>query len=105
MARSRQLAFIHGPFLTQICERVGLKPTPTNKNAVKAIFKAFAKIETLKKLDDDTDFSVNIRRAKFIFNTAMLLSLEANIEVDLPGEYDVSDSSMEDFLKMIYQKQ
>lgn len=99
-----QLKFIHGPFLDQICEKVGVRPTRGNKNAIKAVFKAFAQIETLGKMDDDTDFSLNIRRAKFISNTAWLLSAEAAIEVDLPNEYDVENTSMEDFLKMIYDK-
>jgi hypothetical protein len=99
---ARQNRFIYGPFLAQICNKIGIRPTKGNKEAVKAVFKAFAKIDTLGEMEDDTEFSLNIRRMRFITNTAWLLSVEAGIEIDLPSEYNVSDKSMEEFIKLIY---
>jgi len=90
--------------LGQICEKVGIPPTSTNKEVVKAMLKKAAKIETLGRMQTDDEFTHNIRLSRFITNSAMLLSSEFGIEIDLPWETGVEEQDMQNFLKSIYHE-
>ena len=84
-----------------MCERIGVTPSQGNKEVVKAMLKKASGIETLGRTTDDDSFTHNLRLARFITHSAMLLSSEFGIEVDMPNEFG-SDKSLQDFFKMVY---
>jgi hypothetical protein len=88
--------------LSQVCEKVGLKPTQGNKEAIKAFLKKAADIDTLGRMDDDDDLTYNVRLSRFITHSAILLASELGMEIDLPGENNVEEDDMKNFLKAIY---
>lgn len=101
---NKQLAYIYGKMLPQVCERIGVVPTQTNKETIKKVLKKAAKIDTLGKMADDDEFTHNIRLSRFIENSARLLSTEFGIVIDFPWETDVDKQDMMTFLKSIYHE-
>jgi hypothetical protein len=101
---SKQLRYIYGSLLPQVCHNIGVEPTQQNKETVKAMLKKAAGIDTLGRMTTDDDFTHNIRLSRFISNSAMLLSSEFAMEVDLPWETGIAEQDMMTFLKSIYHE-
>jgi len=76
-----------------VCEKLGIKPTPCHKNAVKAMLKKARGVESLGDLD-------SAGMSLFIERSAMLLASEFAMVVDFPGEYGVEEMDMRNFLKL-----
>ena len=74
-----------------------MKGTPCEKATVKQILKKHSGIDSLKPLN-------NAGIMRFLTKSMILLATEWGMEIDLPGESDVSDQSMKDFLNLIYSK-
>lgn len=79
-----------------MCDAIGITPSRGNTEAVKAMLKRAFGIDSLASLDQTG-------LARFIHASVILLASEFAIVVDLPGEDNVDDQSMKDFLKAIYQ--
>jgi len=96
MASKQQLAYFHGVMLPMICKKMGITPTPCHKEAYKAMLKKHMDIDSFSDLN-------NQGMTLFIEQSVRFLSTEFSIEIDLPGEKDTENMSMQDFLKLIYK--
>lgn len=99
---NKQLAYIYGRMLAQVCQKIGVKPTQSNKEVVKEILKRVVGIDTLAVMKDDTEFSHNKRLRFFIEQSAIFLASELAVVIDFPGEENVEEMEMKQFLKSIY---
>ena len=88
-----QLRFVHGTLLTQVCAKLGITPTRAHKDAIKAMLKKARGIDSLGDLD-------NSGLRLFIEGSAILLASEFAIVVDFPGEENVEEQDMREFLKL-----
>lgn len=95
---NKQLAYIHGSLLDQVCKKIGIKPTRPHKNAIKAMLKKYHGVDSLGGLD-------NNGLKYFIEMSAILLASEFAIVVDFPGEENVEEQDMKNLLKTIYGEQ
>jgi hypothetical protein len=77
---------------------MGMKGTPCQKATLKQMFKRHAGIDSLGPLD-------NKGMTWFLTKTMILLAQNWSIEIDLPGEENVQDMEMREFINLIYGKE